>query len=152
MPRRTDNSFTRPLPYCPTSTCGLTAVCCGLLEINCAAYIYRAIRAFSRQHVPVSRITAPPEPAAWRYIASPVPNRLQPVFSVRLSHHCMPCQHLCATHPDCSALFRVSPYRTGYSRFFWVVNTALRAPPAPIRHPPRLLIPAKAEIPPKRHV
>ena len=67
---RTYNSFTRPLPYCPTSTCGL-------LEINCAAHIYRVIRAlFPDSTCTASRITAPPESAIRRYIASP---RTEPV-------------------------------------------------------------------------
>ena len=69
MPGRTDNSFTRPLPYCPTSTFGLTAVCpkSNVLRI----YIGRSAPFFQTARAPCLVLQPPPEPAARRYIVSP---------------------------------------------------------------------------------
>ena len=74
MPGRTDNSFTRPLPYYPTSTCGITAVCSKSIMLR--IYIERSAPFFQTSRATRLVLQPPPEPAARRYIASP---RTEPV-------------------------------------------------------------------------
>ena len=99
MPGRTDNSFTRPLPYCPTSTCGLTAVCPKSF----------VLRIYIGQSTPFSR------------------------------HHVHRVSYYSPALAGRTALYRVFPYRTGYSRFLRAAVAALHALPGPVRRPIRLL-------------
>ena len=154
MPGCTDNSFTRPLF---TARCPLAVLLRSAQNQLCCAYISGDSRPFSRHHVHrVSYYNLRPSRPPGVISRLQVSNRLQPVFFVRLSQHCTPCQQLCATHSDYSALFlgvilRL-PVTNRLQRVFLGGQGSTARPPAPIRHPHRLPISVMAEIPPKRHV
>ena len=143
MPGRTDNSFTRPLPYCSTSLAVLLRSAWN--QMYCA-YISGDL---FRQHVHRVSYYSPPEPAVRRYIAYP---RTEPVTGgfLRAAVAALNAQPAPVRQPP--RLLGVLSRLPVRGRFFWAINAAMRAPPVPMRHPPRLPIPIKAEIPPKRHV